>query len=392
MERAYAMIYFVEQSVYSEIPSNWLLNESDTTGTITKCKWPPSFIKNLNFYLKNRLTPCDNWLTYDVKIIRYCDTLVQARKAAEDSEYSSAAEKPLGKGYRLKRPSAIAAAASYVKTTSADYISSEEENDMTVEPAAKIPKINKTKMQATVRLHPIRRLTSFKAEDTHNDDLTGLGDNDNNKKNNSSIVHDTHIIHNSASIDDDDDDVDVDCFYTLNNKLKTCLKLLGTLVVGMKDLQQRVIFNNGANSCQVINEIAVKVKNDLPLKSRDAVTDFEEQLSESKDYCREFVRIVNQVGGSNGKEYTERVLNTIFTPSFAAENTWEGKKTKYKINNLKLIKVCEDAILKKFSSWDSAQFSKAGNNWFRLGNQRAGQQPGQKEKQNTQQRDPETSE
>ncbi|KAK0077037.1 hypothetical protein PV326_010349 [Microctonus aethiopoides] len=159
----------------------------------------------------------------------------------------------------------------------------------------------------------------------------------------------------------------------------------------MKDLQQRVIFNNGANSCEVINEIALKVKSDLPLKSRAAVTNFEEQLSKSEDYCREFVRIVNQVGGANGKEYTERVLNTIFSPSFAAENTWEGKKTKYKINNLKLIKICEDAILKKFSSWDSAQFSKVGTNGFRLGNQRAGQQPGQKEKLNTQPKDAETT-
>lgn len=49
------------------------------------------------------------------------------------------------------------------------------------------------------------------------------------------------------------------------------------------------------------------------------------------------VRIVNQVP----KEYTERVFNKIFAPSFAADNTWEGKKTKYKINDLKLIKICE---------------------------------------------------
>ncbi|KAK0072404.1 hypothetical protein PV326_000111 [Microctonus aethiopoides] len=132
MEKPYAVIYFVEQSLYSEIPSNWLLNDNESTGGITKCKWPPSFIKNLNFYSKSRLTPSDNWLTYDVKIIRYCDTLTQARKAAEDSEYSSASEKPLGKGYRSKRPSAIATAASSGKTSGTDHISSDEENNMTV--------------------------------------------------------------------------------------------------------------------------------------------------------------------------------------------------------------------------------------------------------------------
>ncbi|KAK0156784.1 hypothetical protein PV328_012315, partial [Microctonus aethiopoides] len=115
MEKPYAVIYFVEQSLYSEIPSNWLLNDNESTGGITKCKWPPSFIKNLNFYSKSRLTPSDNWLTYDVKIIRYC-----------------ASEKPLGKGYRSKRPSAIATAASSGKTSGTDHISSDEENNMTV--------------------------------------------------------------------------------------------------------------------------------------------------------------------------------------------------------------------------------------------------------------------
>lgn len=58
------------------------------------------------------------------------------------------------------------------------------------------------------------------------------------------------------------------------------------------------------------------------------------------------VRIVNQVGGANAKEYTERVFNKIFAPSFAADNTWKGKKTKYKINDLKLIKICEGEINK----------------------------------------------
>lgn len=39
-----------------------------------------------------------------------------------------------------------------------------------------------------------------------------------------------------------------------------------------------------------------------------------------------------------------------------------------------------EVILKKISTWDSAEFSKAGTNWFPLGNQRAGQQPKQVEK------------
>lgn len=53
------------------------------------------------------------------------------------------------------------------------------------------------------------------------------------------------------------------------------------------------------------------------------------------------IRTVNQIGGANGKDYTERVLNAIFSQSFATDNTWEGKKTKYKVNKLNLINICE---------------------------------------------------
>lgn len=53
------------------------------------------------------------------------------------------------------------------------------------------------------------------------------------------------------------------------------------------------------------------------------------------------VKIVKQVGGSNARDCTERVLNLIFSQKFAATNTWEGKKTKYKVADLKLMKMCE---------------------------------------------------
>lgn len=50
---------------------------------------------------------------------------------------------------------------------------------------------------------------------------------------------------------------------------------------------------------------------------------------------------INQIGGANGKDYTKRVLDAIFSQSFATANTWEGKKTKYKFNKLNLINICE---------------------------------------------------
>ncbi|CAH2085676.1 unnamed protein product [Euphydryas editha] len=162
-------------------------------------------------------------------------------------------------------------------------------------------------------------------------------------------------------------------------KLEQCLYLLESLSEKLKDIEQRLITKNGANSDIVNNEISLKIKETLPLDNKEDISAFEKKLL-SKNYNQEFVRIVKQIGGINGKDCTERVLNLIFSPTFAANNTWEGKKTKYKVADLKLMKICEGAILDKYPSWDSAEFSKASKNWFRLGNQRAGQQPKQVQK------------
>ncbi|XP_015189856.1 PREDICTED: uncharacterized protein LOC107073679 [Polistes dominula] len=175
-------------------------------------------------------------------------------------------------------------------------------------------------------------------------------------------------------------DDDENRYNALNAKLSKCLQLLGALTVDMKGLKQCVAVNNRGNAYDINSETALQMKKDLPLKSREEVNAFEKKLSNSQDYRQEFVRFINQIGGANGKDYTERVLNAIFSQSFATDNTWEGKVTKFKINKLNLITICEEIILKKFSYWDSVEFAKAGINWFRLGNQRAGKQPKQVEK------------
>lgn len=54
-----------------------------------------------------------------------------------------------------------------------------------------------------------------------------------------------------------------------------------------------------------------------------------------------YIRKFKQVGGANGKEFTERALAIILSNKFAKENTWEGKITKYKVNTMKVIEICE---------------------------------------------------
>lgn len=70
MEKEYAVVKFIKHDNYSEIPTNWLLNTYKSKGRLT-CRWLPQFIKNINTLLKNRITPKDDWPTYEINI-RYC--------------------------------------------------------------------------------------------------------------------------------------------------------------------------------------------------------------------------------------------------------------------------------------------------------------------------------
>ncbi|CAB3235369.1 unnamed protein product [Arctia plantaginis] len=169
----------------------------------------------------------------------------------------------------------------------------------------------------------------------------------------------------------------------LEAKLDTCVYLLGKLVTEVKDLKQRSVSNNNGNS-GLEPAISAEVESHLKLDTQEGVSAFETRLKTCKKFENEFVRKVKQVGGANGKDFTERALAFIFSNKFAKENTWEGKITKYKVNTLKVIDICEKVILEKFPTWDKAEFSKAGTNWFRLGNQRAGEQPKQVTKKTTQ--------
>lgn len=155
---------------------------------------------------------------------------------------------------------------------------------------------------------------------------------------------------------------------------------MGSLSVKLKDIDQRLTADNHSSSYDLENKTLSNVKKALPLNNKDDIAQFETDLGKDTDFRREFVKIISQVGGANGKDFTERVLNVIFSPLFAQQNTWEGKKNKYKVANLRVVKICEEVVLTKFMSYDSAEFSRTCNNWFRLGNQRAKKQPAQVQK------------
>ncbi|KAH0552528.1 hypothetical protein KQX54_011654 [Cotesia glomerata] len=229
-ESLYAVVHFLNDNSYSEIPTNWLLVDGQSDDYLSQCRWPSS-IGQLNFRLKNRIAPCDDWPIYDIKIISFH--------------------------------------------------------------AAPIPKWN------TSFLPPTTHLTSKSGE---------LRDN--------TLENSSRITVNSSKKDSisprNDDNYEEDCFEILDIKLK--------------DIDQLLSADNRPSSYSSENKTLKKVKKALPLKNKDDITQFETDLEKFTDFRREFVKIVSQVGGANGKEFNERLLNVLFSQSFAQHNTWEGKK------------------------------------------------------------------
>ncbi|CAH0556700.1 unnamed protein product [Brassicogethes aeneus] len=127
--KEYAIVRFVETNDFSEIPNNWIQNRNSEKIT---CKWPPPTVKNTNSLIKSRCSPGIDWLSYEIEILKYCDTLEKARKLAEDADYTSSDE-ILGRGCRKRQPSAVASMEINLNE------SESSDDDLTNIPASQLP-------------------------------------------------------------------------------------------------------------------------------------------------------------------------------------------------------------------------------------------------------------
>ncbi|XP_036144756.1 uncharacterized protein LOC105836362 isoform X2 [Monomorium pharaonis] len=101
-QKMYAVVKFVTDSTYSEIPITWLI-ENDNADNLL-CWWPPKSA-NCPQLIANYASPEFNtWECYQVNIIKYCMSLESARKHATDSNYETTDDERLGRGKRPHVP------------------------------------------------------------------------------------------------------------------------------------------------------------------------------------------------------------------------------------------------------------------------------------------------
>ncbi|CAL1678861.1 unnamed protein product [Lasius platythorax] len=84
INKKFAVVKFLSDCTYSEIPTAWLMTDDDD---YEQCWWPPR-TANSKLLKANCASPnYDTWIKYDVDIIKYCTSLESARKSAADATY-----------------------------------------------------------------------------------------------------------------------------------------------------------------------------------------------------------------------------------------------------------------------------------------------------------------
>lgn len=57
---SFAVVYFMDDDLYSEVPKNWLFDQNN------KCYWPPT--RNVQSVITKKQKPEDNWNFFNVKV------------------------------------------------------------------------------------------------------------------------------------------------------------------------------------------------------------------------------------------------------------------------------------------------------------------------------------
>lgn len=66
--KMYAVVKFLSDCTFSEIPTIWLIQEGNTQ----ECWWPPRTANTSLLMINYTFPNYDTWNRYDIEIIKYC--------------------------------------------------------------------------------------------------------------------------------------------------------------------------------------------------------------------------------------------------------------------------------------------------------------------------------
>lgn len=329
----YAVVKFVIDNLYSEVPTSWLTQEENKQ----LCLWPPR-TANTKILIANDANPnLETWSEYEVEIIKYCKSLESARKSAADSNYETTDDDTLGRGRR--------------QHTVYNKFSSEENN---------APLCNKTyKRKAVSNNKVISSIPSCPDSFTWNN-ICNNNDESEKNVNNDAINDDIPVsqpsgkkkictnpssfqsseeicnISNIPIILQDGTSLSERMLEDSNTKmeyLREILRFQATSNLILQDIKQRI----GRIEDVMKSRAPVLTKNNdtliaqmLPLHTIEAIRNFDSLLYDTNEAVTQFKEFLLRIGGHNPRDNIYRILSKIFTNACAIKCSWKGIRNNFK--------------------------------------------------------------
>ncbi|XP_025262568.1 uncharacterized protein LOC112637337 [Camponotus floridanus] len=107
------------------------------------------------------------------------------------------------------------------------------------------------------------------------------------------------------------------------------------------------------------------IQDQLPIKIIDQLIHFDQSM-ENENVKKAFIMYVKRIGGANGTDNVKAIFKRIFTNHLGTKCSWLGQRNNFKICDLSLITVIQNAVLSTHYNFQEIHFQKAASEWFRL--------------------------
>ncbi|KAB0795900.1 hypothetical protein PPYR_09961 [Photinus pyralis] len=299
-DKSYAVVAFLdEEDSYSEIPSFWLSHNN------TKCWWPKSKTPS-NFIKRGAKPDPAKWSLCSVRVEGTFSTLEEARKRAENEDYTSSEEVQRN---RKKNPK-------YVDSQLA--ITSDEEYS--------------TSRSGTPPPQMCEEVLVYTSPSTSPINLEQMP-----------VIIADNI-------------VESDKIYELLVSTNLYVKGISARLEKMENSRKIESVNN--------HDALKDLRKMLPLSSTDDINQFEIFLGDDEQK-KIFTNFISSIGGRNVKDNIHRCLKSIFSNEAATKCSWLGQRGNFRVCDLSSITVLKDQIQVNYNI-TLKEFEVIGSEWFRL--------------------------
>ncbi|XP_045483264.1 uncharacterized protein LOC123688683 isoform X2 [Harmonia axyridis] len=327
---AYAVVHFIEDDVFSEVPVSWLNFDN------TECVWPPNNPKNVRNLIKMRAAPKSDWPSHKVNLEGIYEKYEKAIKKAGNNDYTSSADEVRGRGMRKKIP----------------QYSSSESDSMTPPPFINLQGTEVIWEQSDNAFSMTDMISVEQNIDVNSlEDITPFHDEAINKA--SSSTH--HITCASTQAE----------FVPYENKLEkkidVLLALVNSMSIKMEEMNERLKHIEVTQQPNTAN-LKFFLEN-LPCDSMEDMKRLNDLL-EKEEEKNNFINYLQTIGGAHPKDRVKRMMKTIMTNKLALSCSWLGLRNNIRASDFLCIKIAQSFASQSFIQ--NAEFEKIAAEWIRL--------------------------